>query len=343
MVGDDSDGSRPWLRRLVSGVGASWIALVAVALVLTLLADHTSLLETLPAWLSVPVMLFGCGVIGVLTYKVLSGHQRYLALTLVAVLGSAAMLLGIGLFTDAVRDQMGGMGAELAGAPSPQVQTDSAAPTARKMPEFPWPPPRASAMQVLPAVLLRDPVTLADVAQTLRATLDLAGRHELRFYAVPNGFAMVTRLESIDAQGNLIAEAERGVTGDFLVYIRNLFWVPPGRYRMVVFVVTDQVFAASGGPIDRAAAEAFMSGGFNDLPDTLGGRNYTAGYRTTALVYEFRKDTQDAVAQLLLPGQLDAHRHLEKIGWFAATAVIPSYAAVPVLYPEATASGITPR
>lgn len=209
---------------------------------------------------------------------------------------------------------------------------------ASTMPRFPWPPPRASGMEVLPTVLLRDKATLGDVASALDVALVTVGRHEVRYYAVPNGFAMVTRLEAIDEDGNSIGDVDRDRV-DFMTYIRNLFWVPPGYYRMVVFVVTDQLFESTGAALDRAQANALLNRGFNALPPELSGRLYSDEYRTTALIYEFRKDRQREVAQVLSPGRFAAHHHLERIGWFAAAQQALDLADVAVLFPSPTAAG----
>lgn len=206
------------------------------------------------------------------------------------------------------------------------------------MPHFPWPPPQASGIEVLPTVFLQDQVSLGDVAVALDRALAWIGRHEIRFYSVPNGFAMVTRLEAIDEQGNTIADADRDEV-DFLTYIRNLFWVPPGHYRMIVFVVTDQLFEASGTPLDRERADDLLRRGFIDLPASLSELPYTDRYRTMALIYEFRKERQSEVAQLLAPGRFTAHYHLDRIGWFVAAQAMPQMTDIAVLFPNSTAAG----
>ena len=212
----------------------------------------------------------------------------------------------------------------------PLPKTDTA------MPYFPWPPPEASGMNVIPAKLLREEISLRDVAETIQSALAFAGKHEIRYYYIPNGFAMVTRLESIDEQGNSLREVDRDKV-NFLTYIRNLFWVPPGYYRMVVFIVTDQRFEAIGDPIDRDSAVSFLKRGFNDLPDIYADMIYSKRYRTTALIYEFLKDQQNKVARVITPGRLDAYSHLNKIGWYTAAERVAKTPGATLLFQRSIA------
>lgn len=214
--------------------------------------------------------------------------------------------------------------------PKPQPQ--------QQLPHFPWPPPKASGMEVLPTLFLNDQVSLRDVAQTIDAALATAGEHDIRFYSVPNGFAMTTRLKEIDEQGNVLADVDRGER-DFLRYIRDLFWVPPGHYRMVVFVVTDQPFGTTGTPMDSAQAESLMQRGFNDLSEAYSHMPYSMHYKTTALIYEFRKEERDEVAHIVVPGELGAHYHLGKIGWYEAAQYVVQAQGAPIFFHQRTASG----
>ncbi|MDJ0741551.1 MAG: hypothetical protein QNJ91_17700 [Gammaproteobacteria bacterium] len=377
MAQRGSDNKRTWPQRVSCAVGALASAGIAALAAGALLVAAGGLIDALPEWVVAAALLLAALAGGYAAYTWLCRRTHYLLLS-----GSAVALAGLALATLAwlfVRgDYMGSVSEELAGAPDqvptfpepveepvivdepaiiedPVIVEDPVAdepvetepapemPAAPPMPAFPWPPPRASAMQVLPTVFLRDPVTLADVSRALTATLELAGKHELRFYAAPNGFAMVTRLESVDRNGDSLGDADRGAVTDFLTYIRDLFWVPPGNYRMVVFIATDRSFEASGEALDRPAAEALITGGFNDLPDALARQPYSTRHRTTALVYEFHKARERDIAQVQLPGRFTAHQHLHKIGWYAATAALPRLADTVVIFPESTASGPHPR
>jgi hypothetical protein len=81
------------------------------------------------------------------------------------------------------------------------------------IPQFPWPPPRASASAVIPAAFLRpsgvESPTLGDIADEISKALDTGGYFERSFFGAPGGFAMVTRLERINRDGTPTDEAER--------------------------------------------------------------------------------------------------------------------------------------
>jgi len=73
-----------------------------------------------------------------------------------------------------------------------------------RIPSFPWPPPKASAFT--PVELDRGtpdghPVTLKDLAGRLKAAFVAAGYGERSNYAVPDGLALVSRLEQINQDG----------------------------------------------------------------------------------------------------------------------------------------------
>ena len=78
------------------------------------------------------------------------------------------------------------------------------------IPAFPWPPPRASTMMNIEDAALRvagDSTTLGQVDAELRAALNDAGYVDKSYFAVPDGFALVTRLEQIDDDGDVPATA----------------------------------------------------------------------------------------------------------------------------------------
>ena len=331
-------GSRHTLgRRLISLFGAAAGGLLAVIAILFLISRwlDSSGREFEPTVLVVLPLVFAAAAYAV--YRQLQSRDSYLLLTLLYTAPVLAFVAAIFLDTADVADYPTAAQSETAReeATRPSVADPPAA-----VPRFPWPPPRASGIEVLPTVFLRNQITLGDVAIALDRALTWIGRHEIRFYSVPNGFAMVTRLEAIDEQGDTIADADRDQR-DFLTYIRNLFWVPPGNYRMIVFVVTDEPFASSGEPMDRKRADELASGGFNDLPQVERERLYTDRYRTTALIYEFHKERQSEVAQVLTPGRFPAHYHLDRIGWFAAAQDMPQMADLAVLFPSPTAAGLS--
>jgi hypothetical protein len=191
-----------------------------------------------------------------------------------------------------------------------------------EVPQFPWPPPRASASVAIPdgfiAASGSAAPTLGDVAAQIHTTLDGGGYVERSYFAAPGGFAMVTRLERINADGTPMQDPERWRVeaqplGSFSLraYLQALFTAPSGHYRIIVFVVSSQPLAQSEAEVSRSEALAWLHEGLNRLPDSIAGAAYTDRHVVTALIYEFEQPgRQEAV--LVLPGNLTGRAHLER-------------------------------
>jgi hypothetical protein len=79
-----------------------------------------------------------------------------------------------------------------------------------QLPEFPWPPPQASASYVLPDRLLASYHTVGEVVGAIIGALEQGGYVERSFFrTTAGGVALVTRLERINDDGSPSAEAER--------------------------------------------------------------------------------------------------------------------------------------
>jgi hypothetical protein len=119
-------------------------------------------------------------------------------------------------------------------APAPPGPGPSSA-----MPQFRWPPPRWTARAVLPAgtVVTAEGEQLGSVFDRLRLALRRAGIPEWSVYAIgSDGFAVVSRLESIQDDGRPTAERwavepVRPRIFSLSDYITALFRATPGRYR----------------------------------------------------------------------------------------------------------------
>ena len=203
--------------------------------------------------------------------------------------------------------------------------------TPQPLPDFPWPPPAPSAQTVLPDSVFRaggrPTPSLASVGATLVGALERARYSEYSYYRAPNGFALVARLERIDADGTPMPEAFRFLLPSspepfsVAAYIKRLFFAPTGLYRQIVFTVTDQPFSATGTPLNAAAAARLLSQGVNTLPREFDTQPFTDGHRVTALIYEFRKGTGQGDVSTLTPSRLGARAHLDKSGIYPALAV----------------------
>lgn len=165
--------------------------------------------------------------------------------------------------------------------------------------------------------------TFANVDQTLVAALSAGGYSARNYYSVPNGFALATRIEQINDDGSpktpparFALEPEPVSMLRPMDYLKALLKGVPGYYRVIVFIVTDDPFKASGDRPTEEQATAWVSSGVNVLPREIGDLPFARDVNCTALVYEFmRKPGADSDAtQFAMPGRLDAMTHLVKSG-----------------------------
>ena len=189
-------------------------------------------------------------------------------------------------------------------------------------PDFPWPPPRASARYVIPAELLPRPSAdtsqLKALDQCLSHAIESCGYSERGYFKVPGGFALVTRIEQVDADGNPVADRrwvlELSPVRRFSLedYLRALLTAPRGYYRMFAFIVTSESFTEGDRPMDRDTASTLIHHGTPALPEAIGRDPYTPAHVCTVLVYEFEQRGAGAPAQLEDPSHLDGKTHLTR-------------------------------
>lgn len=192
--------------------------------------------------------------------------------------------------------------------PSPEIAA---------MPGFPWPPPKASAWDDIPRELLHDDSrhsTFADAEIRLRLALGAAGYYQRSLFVVPGGFAIVTQFERIEADGTP-ANARRWQSTDtestfsLDAYFKQLLYAQPGRYRLVVLIVSDVPFSATGGYLTASDASDLASRGVNVLPKALADEIFSINHRCTALIYEFRKGAKKEL-EFVTPSPLLGRDHL---------------------------------
>jgi hypothetical protein len=190
------------------------------------------------------------------------------------------------------------------------------------MPEFPWPPPSASASYVLPDRLFASNRTVGDVTEAILAALEQNGYVERSFYrTAPGGVALITRLERINDDGSPSAETERWPaaaqpnqsTRSLLDFLQGLFFVDPGHYRVIVFVLQDLPFSQSAETITAQQAHAWLTLGANVLPPNIAALPF-AGSHVTVLIYEFASDGSKVQ---VVTSQLTGKQHLERAGVLA--------------------------
>ncbi|HET9166971.1 MAG TPA: hypothetical protein VFP11_13315 [Candidatus Angelobacter sp.] len=190
-------------------------------------------------------------------------------------------------------------------------------------PVFPWPPPRASATVVLPRDLLQKdsaPRALADVNARLIAALGTNGYMERSYYSAPDGFALVTRLEQIEADGRPKSGQQRWTIGSMSFhefslrdYLRALFTANSGHYRVIVFILSDVPFSQAKETVTSEQAGGWLRAGMNTLPASIGAKSYSSRHDCTVLIYEFDKEEGKA-PQIDMSSALGARAHLQGSG-----------------------------
>lgn len=185
------------------------------------------------------------------------------------------------------------------------------------LPPFPWPPPKPSAFSVIPRSLATggsEPVLLGDIARRIEGALFQARYAERTYRAAPGGFALTTRLERIFDDGRPDMDrrwfgGEDSGAFSLTRYIRALFLGDPGRYRFLVFLVTDRDFAATGDAIGAEAAEDMLRTGAMTLPRRLANQPFSDDHDVTVLVYEFKRP-EGGDPSFVQPSPLDGIIHL---------------------------------
>jgi len=202
--------------------------------------------------------------------------------------------------------------------PAPPPPPDGP-PRQAMLPQFPWPPPAASASYVLPTDLLQTHRTVGEVAAAIISALERNGYVERSFFRTEaGGVALVTRLERINDDGSSVTGSDRWwageknpVSADSLVrFLRGLFFVDPGHYRVIVFVLQDLPFSQSSRETFGEEARAWLRTGANILPSEVAGRPFGEG-NCTVLIYEF---ASDGSAVRVVVSRLTGKQHLEKAG-----------------------------
>jgi hypothetical protein len=188
------------------------------------------------------------------------------------------------------------------------------------LPDFPFPPPAASTLYVLPRDVFPDAPTIGQVTLSIISALERNGYVERGFFRTqPDGIALVTRLERINDDGTPYPEANRWpaqardrTLGQILW---SLFYVDPGRYRVIVFVLNDVPFSTSGKEPTSDEAREWLRTGANALPSDIADESY-GSRKCTGLVYEFSSDGRARLVQ----SSVTAKQHLEKSGVLQALA-----------------------
>ena len=200
---------------------------------------------------------------------------------------------------------------------------------AARLPDFPWPAPKASTHWVASTKFLA-PIesksnkrTLTDVASALERKLQLAGYTERSYFSIPNGFAVVTKLERINEDGTINQKGDRWALEDkplkfafdINAYFRALFTADPGHYRAFAFYVTNRKSIFDGNPAHYDNVKDWTHTGGNSLLNEHSNVEYSEDYNCTVSVYSYeRPKGGDPI--LLDPSPIDARTHVINAGMY---------------------------
>jgi hypothetical protein len=194
----------------------------------------------------------------------------------------------------------------------------------REMAPFPWPPGPASTRCTIPRGWLfanDGTTTLAVVAGRIEAALRRAEYRKWSYLSAPGGFALVTQMEQINADGGPRPDRSRwsvdlpSVSDMSLVaFVKALAIAPVGSYRVIVFIVTNVPWSEKGAKPTEAQAQQWLPEGVNRLPESMGTPTYGPNFQTDALIYEFRKRHASDAAIFVPVSAVPAETHLQRAG-----------------------------
>lgn len=197
-----------------------------------------------------------------------------------------------------------------------------AARAALQIPEFPWPPPQPSASAKVPSEFLLNaetPTSLHEVAERLERAFQQAGYGEYSYYQAPDGFALVSQIEQFHPDGTSKEIPDRWAATltpprsfSLTAYMKSLFTSQAGYYRIIAFIVTSAPFAQTNKRTTPSEAEAWVTGGAGQLPESIGESDYTAHHYCIALIYEFDQADQNSVPIFKEVSELSGKEHLKK-------------------------------
>jgi len=190
-----------------------------------------------------------------------------------------------------------------------------------EFPQFrPWPPPRPTDRMVLPPAFFIDDKTLGEVAKDLESAFVTQDYGYTSYYAIPGGFALVSRIEQVNPDGRSMqpparweADVHPPEINGIRDFIEALFYAAEGRYRLILFTVTAKRFTDSGEEVSREEADRWLGGGWDWLPEAVAEKPFTSRHRVNALIYEFDKPPRAEAVHRTSP-RFTARQHLELAG-----------------------------
>jgi len=191
------------------------------------------------------------------------------------------------------------------------------------LPKFPWPPPKASAIEVLPSKAFSKCKNYFDVDEVIDIALTNNGYYDKSYYALKPidsiiGYAIATRLEQINKDASSKKVPNRWKTKvemndfEFSEYLSSIFFTQTGYFRVIVFIITDKPIKQTKKTVKREIALSWVSDGVHLLPSSIRNRPFTEKHSVTALIYEYELTENSNKATLHRPSEHTGREHLIK-------------------------------
>lgn len=192
-----------------------------------------------------------------------------------------------------------------------------------EIPVFPLPPPFPSATDEIPISFFSLCQTLGQVNDQLCYSLNKCGYLRRSYFYVPNGFALVTQLESINADGSSkynerwTTQSKKNDSFSIYNYFSDLLYAKPGFYRCIVFIITDKPYYYSDKETTNDQTIKWLNSGLNRLPEEIKKNHLNQNYTFNVLIYEFKKNETDLNLTLSTPSSHIGRKHLKKSNIYA--------------------------
>lgn len=163
-------------------------------------------------------------------------------------------------------------------------------------PFLPWPPLTPSSRGDITSWAVRPHDVFGDVDRRLIALLLRSGYSNRYYFSVPDGFALLTPLEHVTADGAGLPESSRWSLAketahwSWVDYIKKLFSGPDGRYRMFLFIVTPAYYGTTDDVAGGHDVERWLRTGRDILNPALAAQTLPPGITVHVFVYEFSID-----------------------------------------------------
>jgi hypothetical protein len=180
---------------------------------------------------------------------------------------------------------------------------------------FPFPPPSGYTFAVLNNTIFSNCHLLGDAGNIIynAITSSTCNYEDVGYYAIPDGFVVVTKVEEINDDATSVSGRNRFAEGQYQsMSILDFFAPRKGYFRVFAFLVTDVPFNATSTPVTAGNALEWIRLAANILPDAIKNKPFKPGYNCTVIVYEFKSEDANTHLSPLQSPRFSAQTHLQR-------------------------------